>query len=85
MKIPRFGEKYTEIVFLQLLIGKFSARNSKLILAAMTISIISYQSCAIDIDDTFDKGSNNLNWGWDSNDKYNSNSCLINVIDTRLI
>ncbi|KAL2743639.1 hypothetical protein V1477_008079 [Vespula maculifrons] len=62
VKISRFGEKYTEIVFLLLLTGKFSARNSNLMLAAMAIPIISYQNCAIDIDDTFDKGSNNLNW-----------------------
>ncbi|KAF7382998.1 hypothetical protein HZH66_013400 [Vespula vulgaris] len=62
-KIAGFGEKYTEIVSLQVLTGKFSNINSKLISAAMAIPVISYQNWAIDIDDTFDKGSNNLDRG----------------------
>ncbi|KAL2741625.1 hypothetical protein V1477_009254 [Vespula maculifrons] len=57
-KISRFGEKYTEIVFLQVLNGKFSDIN-----AAMVIPVINYQNWAIDIDNTFNKGSNNLDRG----------------------
>nr|KAF7406591.1 hypothetical protein H0235_014247 [Vespula pensylvanica] len=62
-KISRFGEKYTEIIFLQVLTEKFNDINDEWILVTMAIPVISYQNWAIDIDDTFDKGSNNLGRG----------------------